>query len=434
MKKIPETAKNRTVRANIQTHLTRAASISNGMRIHFVGISGVSMNALAAAVASRGHAVTGSDANISGHDANAVDGADLVVYTNAIPQDNCELMRARELGIPIIERASYLGELSKTYENVTAVAGCHGKSTTTAMLGAVYRPRRATVHVGVAGGSVTGCDKYFITEACEYRASFLHLNPDMGVILNIQYDHPDFYKTTDALYDAYRKFGNKCKKLVVNGDDAKCRELFGGAVTFGLNENCDYFARDIKSDGGCRSFTLDGKRHASVKLAIAGQHNVYNALATIAAASENGLTLTEILPKLQSFRGIARRFELVGLAHGKTVFTDYAHHPDEIAATIKTAREIYPSVAVVFQPHTYTRTRSLFDEFAAALSQADTVILAPIFSAREKPIQGVTSHALCRKILPLNEKAYCFDTFTEILDCAKSLREKAIIFIFSESS
>lgn len=387
------------------------------------------MRALADIAVSRGHTVTGSDNSLCGHDPKNVEGADLVVYTNAIPQNNPELVRARELNIPVIERASYLGELSHAYENVIAIAGCHGKSTTTAMLGNIYAKRRATVHAGVAHGSKIGADKYFVTEACEYRESFLHLDPTIGIVLNVQYDHPDYYKTEDALIGAYKAFCSKCGKVIVNGDDPACDGIADAPVTFGLGKACDYRAENIINRDGFRAFTLNGKRHASVRLSVAGEHNVYNALASIAAASENGLPLTEIIAGLSSYTGIARRFERKGIAYGKTVFTDYAHHPAEIAATITTAREIFPSVAVVFQPHTYTRTQSLMDEFASALSLADTVVLAPIFSAREKPIPGITSHALCRKIIQKKEKAYSFDTFSEILDYCKTLKEKALIFM-----
>lgn len=387
------------------------------------------MRALSDAAASRGHIVTGSDNTLGGHDPKNVEGADLVVYTNAVPQDNCELVRARELNIPIIERAEYLGELARVYKTVIAVAGCHGKSTTTAMLGAALKNRRPTVHVGVKDASHAGGDKFFVTEACEYRASFTHLHPDVGVILNVQYDHPDYYKTLDSLICAYVQFSKNCKKLIVNGDDELCVKLFPTAVTFGTREGCDYRAVNIASKNGLRTFTLVGKKHADVKLRVAGVHNVYNALATIAAATECGVPLTEILPMLYEFNGVGRRFERKGLAFGKTILTDYAHHPTEIQATISAAREIFPSVAVVFQPHTYSRTQALLDDFSSALGKADTVVLAPIFAAREKPIEGVSSHALCRKIVENKENAYCFDTFTEILEFCKGLKEKALIFM-----
>lgn len=402
------------------------------MKIHFVGVSGVSMRALSRAAASRGHTVTGSDNTLCGHDPRNVEGCDLVVYTNAVPPSNPELVRAKELGIPVIERAAYLGELSKTYNTVVAVAGCHGKSTVTSMIGAAFTGRNATVHVGVKDGSHIGGDKYFITEACEYRASFLHLRPDIGVVLNVQYDHPDFYRNEKELVGAYERFCGNCSAVLVNGDDETARGLCDSPVTFGLGANNDYTAENITDNNGFRAFTFNDKRrgkHARVELSVAGEHNVYNALAAIAASCECGLTLTEILPRLRRFTGIARRFERKGIAFGKTVFTDYAHHPTEIASAIKTAKEIFPSVAVVFQPHTYSRTQSLMDDFAGSLALADTVVLAPVFSARENPIDGVSSHALCRKIVQQKDRAYCFDTFAEIVEYCAALKEKAVIFM-----
>ncbi len=399
------------------------------MKIHFVGINGVSMHALSVMAASRGHEISGSDNALSGHDPKNVEGCDLVVYTNAISPDNVELVRAGQLGIPTIERAEYLGELSRTYGTTIAVAGCHGKSTTTAMLGKVFAARNATVHAGVAHGSKVGSDKYFITEACEYRASFLHLKPTLGVVLNVQYDHPDFYRDEKQIIDAYGRFCAQCDKTIIFGDDPICKSLCSSPVTFGLKEGNDYRAVNIKNASGFRSFTLVGKRNAVVNLSVPGEHNVINALAAVAAACECNLPLTEILPGLGKFTGIARRFERKGIAFGKTVFTDYAHHPTEIAATISTAKEIFPSVAVVFQPHTYSRTKSLMDEFASALTTADTVILAPVYPAREQPIPGVDSHALCRKIVQNKERAYCFDTFSEIIEVSKQLKEKAVIFM-----
>lgn len=399
------------------------------MKIHFVGISGVSMQALAAFARSRGHIVTGSDRDLLGHDAGNVEHCDLVVYTCAVPSDNPELVRARELGIPTIERANYLGELSRAYDKTIAVAGCHGKSTTTAMLGAALGNRRPTVHVGVADGSHVGGERLFVTEACEYKANFLSLTPDIGVVLNIGYDHPDYYRTKTQLVDAYRKFCALSRRVVVNGDDPECRALVCEPITFGLSRDCDYRAVEIESENGYRRFTLTGRRQARIKLSVPGEHNVYNALAAVAAADTYGIRLAETLAGLTAFTGIPRRFERRGIAFDKTVFTDYAHHPDEIVATIKTAKEIYPSITVVFQPHTYSRTQSLMNEFAEALALADTVILAPIYSARETPIDGITSHALCRKIVEKKERAYCFDTFSEILEHAKQLRDKAIIFM-----
>lgn len=388
----------------------------------------MSMRALSSFAAARGHIVTGSDRACDGHSANNVVGCDLVVYTNAVPQDNEELVKARALGIPTVERATYLGELSKTYGSVLAVAGCHGKSTTTAMLGAIFSDRNPTVHVGVDGGSRIGSQRYFITEACEYRESFLRLKPDVGVVLNVQYDHPDYYKSDAQLVGAYKKFCSGCKAVLVNGDDPLCDGLKDGAATFGSGEKCRYRAVDIRAENGYYGFTFVGRNRARVSLSVAGKHNVHNALAALAVADMCGLSLTESLRGLGGFCGIPRRFERKGIAFGKTVLVDYAHHPTEIEATIKTAREMFPSVAVVFQPHTYSRTESLMDGFADALSKADVTVLAPIFSAREKP-DGLSSHTLCRKLLEKTERAYCFDTFVEIVEYCKKIDTKSLIFM-----
>ncbi len=395
-----------------------------------MGIGGVSMRALAELAESRGHTVTGSDAAADGHRAENVDGADLVVYTNAVKSDNCELVRARALNIPTIERAEYLGEISRTYDTVIAVSGCHGKSTAAAMLGAAFGSKSPTVHVGVDGASRVGGGKYFITEACEYRSSFLKLSPDVGIVLNVGYDHPDYYGGMDDVIRAYGEFCGKCKTVLVNGDDPLCMKLCGNPVTFGLSPSCTYRASSVAANGGARSFVYGAHgKTARIDLSIVGAHNVYNALAALAAADVCGIPTAEAARAMSKFTGLSRRFERKGIAYGKTVICDYAHHPAEIAATINTAREIFPSVAVVFQPHTYSRTAALLDDFVTALEAADTVVLAPIFAAREKNDCGISSHTLCRRIVEKKQNAYCFDTFSEIIEFSKMLDEKAIIFM-----
>lgn len=399
------------------------------MNIHFIGINGVSMRALAELTESYGHFVTGSDAATTGHDKTAVEHAELVVYTNAVPDDNCELVRARELGIPAIERAAYLGELSKAYEKVVAVAGCHGKSTATAMLGAACKARVPTVHIGVRDSSSIGERGLFITEACEYRGSFLRLRPSLGIVLNVGYDHPDFYRTKSELTKAYAEFCALSKTSLVNGDDKYAVKLGKNRLTFGLGAHNDFRAKNITANNGKRAFVY---KHANtefaVDLKVPGAHNVYNALAAIAAASMLGIDEHEAAKAIEDFKGLPRRFEYKGSAFGKEVYCDYAHHPAEISATISAAREMFPSVAVVFQPHTYSRTEAMMDEFVAALSDADTVALAPIFAAREKPT-GTTSHTLGRKIAENRKSVFCFDTFEEIIEACKMFEEKAIIFM-----
>lgn len=400
------------------------------MNIHFIGDAGVSMSALKTLAESRGNDVDGSDLAHGGHKPENVENADLVVYTNAIPPDNCELVRARALGIPTIERASFLGEIARAYGKTIAVAGCHGKSTTTAMLGAIFPREKATLHVGIAGASRVGGDEFFITEACEYNRSFHRLHPNVAVILNIQYDHPDCYKTYDELVEAYATFAASGGTTIVNGDDEHCRAVAKNAITFGTGAGCDYRAENIKSDNGYRSFELVcGKTRRRVVLSVAGAHNVQNALAALAVADVCEIPLGTAVARLKSFCGVKRRFERLGIACGKTVITDYAHHPSEIRATLALAREMFPSVAVVFQPHTYTRTRALLGDFAEALADADSVALLPIFAAREKPIDGVSSELLCEKLREIGKPAEVLHTFDDVRGFCTPLKEKALLFV-----
>lgn len=418
----------------IKQHITaifrlnpQSMRIYKGMKIHFIGICGASMQALADFARARGNTVTGSDVELFGHDAENVKGCDLVVYTSAVPADNVELVAAKKRGIPTVERAEFLGRISRTFGNVIAVAGCHGKSTATAMLGKIFDD--ATLHVGVAKASRTGSRRLLITEACEYRESFLHLSPDLSIILNIKYDHPDFYRDLDSLARAYRRFAARSDTVLVNGDDELCARL-GARFTFGTGKSCMFRAEDIadSADGCAFTFCTD-KIKKRVELSVSGEHNAMNALAALSAAKIAGADLDESIEKLKDFTGLPRRFQKLGCAFGKDVYTDYAHHPDEINATLKTARALYGSIAVVFQPHTYSRTASLEDRFADALAAADAVVFAPVFAARETPIFGVSSHSVCRKLVDMGKDAYCFDTFGEINEYCEKLPQDAIIFM-----
>ncbi len=399
------------------------------MKIHFIGINGVSMRALADFMRLRGHEVTGSDMSNGGHSAKNVCGCDLVVYTNAVPPDNVEIQAAKRLDIPVIERATFLGEYSRKFKKVVAIAGCHGKSTAAAMTGEALYPLFPTVHVGVCGASHGGSDSVFVTEACEYRRSFLHLSPSIGVILNIGYDHPDSYRDMNELIGAYKLFAENCDRILINGEDPACKTVRG--ITFGLSPSDYYSARNIKSDCGYRTFDfyVNGAKKAHVKPNAAGAHNVMNALAALSVCDMLGVPAHIAASRLELFGGLPRRFERLGIACGKTVFTDYAHHPDEIRATIALAREMFPSVAVVFQPHTYSRTAALLDEFAAALSAADAVILMPVFAAREKPSDGVDSDALYKKLDRLGANAYLAKTAEEIEGLCKPMTQKAVLFL-----
>ena len=378
---------------------------------------------------SLGHVVSGSDRDLIGHDPQNVIGADLVVYTNAVKNDNCELSEAKKLGIKTVERAKFLAELSRLYDKCVAVAGCHGKSTATAMTGAALASLYPTVHVGASGASKIGGKDIFITEACEYNKSFHFLSPDIGVVLNVAYDHPDFYKTERALKNAYLKFIKNSAASLVNGDDLFLKKI--DCLNFGLNENNYYRAENISNKGGLYSFdfTADGKTLTRVRLPVHGRHNMYNALAALSVSHMLGVEADKAASEIERFKGIARRFELLGTFHGKVVYSDYAHHPDEIKATISAAHEIHKTVTVVFQPHTYSRTAALFKEEAAALIGAESVILAPIFAAREMNTDGISSDLIADEMFMLGKRAECALSLEDAAESARLTNDEAVIFM-----
>lgn len=403
------------------------------MKIHFIGVLGASMHALYELTKSFGVMVTGSDKLLNGHDARNVDNADLVVYTNAVNENNCELLQAKRLGIPIIERAAYLAEISKNYSTVVAVSGCHGKSTTTAMLARACRSLSPTAHVGAKNSSVIGECSLFITEACEYRRSFLTLSPDLAIVLNVEYDHPDFYKSEYDLFRAYSKLCEQSKLLLVNGDDPLCKKLkkrfSDKCFTFGFNARSDYRAERISTHDGKREFIFcHGSSRTQATISAIGEHNAYDALAALAGADMLGVDAVTAINELNGFTGIPRRFEYKGKAYGKDVYIDYAHHPTEIKATITTAKELYDSVAVVFQPHTYSRTVAFIHDFCSSLSTADTIILLPTFAARERSDKDPVIE-LKRKLDKQNAVTYLLDDFNQAVETCKLLDEKAIIFM-----
>ena len=393
---------------------------------------------------SRLNIVTGSDANLSGHKKENVHGADLVVYTCAVGEDNVELMEARRLGIPTVERARLLGQLAATYPSVTAIAGAHGKTTTTAMTAAAMQSLSPTVHIG---GDLNPLSKevrplhtdkceHFITEACEYRRSFLELKPTLGAVLNVDLDHTDYYRDFDDVLSAFDAFAERCKTLLVNSD-ARARMYLnnGGAkYTFGLNALAYFKGENLRCESG-NSYSFDlkigGRRAARVHTCQPGFHNVYNALCAVSAAVLNGVDPIAAAKSLKMFGGVKRRFERVGLMCGAAVVSDYAHHPKEIRATLLNAKKCARGkVYAVFQPHTYTRTLSLQDEFAKALKEADDVVLMPIFPAREKPIEGVTSHNIVLKMIRDGRKAAYIDTFCDVLKYLKNRVTEKDIVIF----
>lgn len=423
------------------------------IHIHFIGIGGISMSGLAEILLKEGFQVSGSDSKESpltkklesegahicyGQRAeNISDDIDCVVYTAAISRSNPELIEAVARKIPMLTRAELLGQLMTNYDTPIAVSGTHGKTTTTSMISHILLEGELdpTISVGgilkAIGGNIrVGNSGTFITEACEYTNSFLHFFPKISVILNIEEDHLDFFKDLEDIRHSFHQFAELLPSdgtLVINGDIDNYPEIYRGlechVVTYGSSEDFDYSATDISYDeNGHVSFELlkYGERAGRITLSVTGDHNVSNALASIAVGELLRLPMDVIFRGLLSFTGTDRRFEYKGTFNGVTVVDDYAHHPTEIAATLKAAQH-YPhnSVWCVFQPHTYTRTKAFFHEFAEALSHADHLVLADIYAARETDTLGISSADLAEEAAKLGTDTHYFGSFGEIEEFLK---------------
>ena len=416
--------------------------------IHFIGIGGISMSGLAEILIDEGFTVSGSDSHeseLTDHLAakgariaygqraeNIVDGIDVVVYTAAVHPDNPEFAAAMKKGLPMLSRAELLGQMMKNYENAVAVSGTHGKTTTTSMITEILLAADAdpTISVGgilnsIGGNIRVGGPELFVTEACEYTNSFLSFFPTIEVILNVEADHLDFFKDLDDIRRSFRLFAEKLPKdgiLVINSDITDYEKITEGlpcrVITFGKEESSKYRAEQIRFDELARpvfDLSVDGETVDTVALGVPGEHNVYNSLAAIAVCMELGISLGMIKKGLWKFTGTNRRFEKKGELGGITIIDDYAHHPQEISASLATALN-YPhrKLWVVFQPHTYTRTKAFLDEFAEALSMADEVILADIYAARETDNLGISSKDIVDRIEAKGVKAHYIPSFDEI--------------------
>ena len=416
--------------------------------VHFIGIGGISMSGLAEILLREGFAVSGSDARESalthhleqagasvyyGQRAeNLSDQVDVVVYTAAVHPDNPEYAEAARRGLPMMSRAELLGQMMKNYKEAAAIAGTHGKTTTTSMVTEILLAADTdpTISVGgilhsIGGNIRVGGSDLFVTEACEYTNSFLSFFPTIEVILNIEADHLDFFKDLDDIRHSFRLFAEKLPEtglLIINGEIARREEICGGlpcrVVTFGAGEDCDVRAEDITYDSyGRPSFTLweNGQPGGRIRLSVPGEHNVSNALAAICTARALGISDEAIAAGLAAFTGTERRFEKKGVLHGVTIIADCAHQPQEIAATLAAARH-YPHKKLwcVFQPHTYTRTKAFLEEFAQALAAADEVVLADIYAARETDTLGISSRDIAERIGKAGTPAHYFPTFDEI--------------------
>ena len=423
-----------------------------GIKVHFVGIGGISMSGLADTLLYNGYSVSGSDVHNSkiverligkgakisiGHDENNIIGADLIVYTAAVKWDNPELIKAKELNLPIVDRAEFLGQIMKQYKYSIAVSGAHGKTTTTSLLSIILKNADLdpTIMVGgevdALGGNVrNGKSQYFVAEACEYFESFLRLYPYIGIILNIDADHLDYYKDIAHIKTAFKKFVLLIPNngyLVVCSDDENSMEISKNAkcniITFGLSVDADWTARNIEyDDRGCAWFDTFhlGKLFGSFKLNIPGRHNIYNALASLASAEIFNIDKNIISQSLLEFHGTRRRFEKKGEINGAIVIDDYAHHPTEVMATLSAAKN-YPHKKLwcVFQPHTYTRTLKLLGEFSHAFGDADELIITDIYAAREKDTGEINSIILTQKIKDDGVNVKYISSFENIVEYLK---------------
>ncbi|MGN0399556.1 MAG: UDP-N-acetylmuramate--L-alanine ligase [Blautia sp.] len=423
---------------------------SKPLHIHFIGIGGISMSGLAEILLKENFRISGSDAKksdltnhleslgaviyIGQRASNITDDVQLVVYTAAIHPDNPEFACAKEKQVPMLTRAELLGQIMRNYDIPVAVSGTHGKTTTTSMVSHILLEANAdpTISVGgilpaIHGNIRVGASETFVTEACEYTNSFLSFFPKISIILNIDADHLDFFKDLDDIRHSFRLFAQKLPSdgtLIINSEIPDCEEITKDLpceiITYGLKNTGDYQAENIVFDEFAHaSFDCikDGEIIGHFSLSVPGIHNVSNALAAIALGIKLGLSTEHIRKGLLHFGGTDRRFQYKGKVGGVTIIDDYAHHPTEIAATLRTAAN-YPHKTTwcVFQPHTYTRTKALMDEFAQALTLADKVILADIYAARETDTLGISSKTLQEKIVALGADAYYFPTFDEIED------------------
>lgn len=423
-------------------------NFSQPIHIHFIGIGGISMSGLAEILLEKGFTISGSDSKESdltrmlsskgasifyGQSAtNIIPGIDLVVYTAAIHPDNPEFAEAKLQNLPMLSRAELLGQIMDNFDQSIAVAGTHGKTTTTSMISEILLAADAdpTITVGgilpsIGGNLRVGASPVFVSEACEYTNSFLNFRPKYSIILNVEAEHLDFFKDLNDIRCSFRKFAQNTLAdgaTIINGEIADIQELTSGlaqsVITYGFDSCYDFYAVDLHyDDKACPCFTAmhGDTRIADICLRVPGRHNASNALAAIALAVTMGIPATAIIKGLDSFGGANRRFQYKGCVDGVTIIDDYAHHPTEIRATL-TAAQNYPHkrLVLVFQPHTYSRTKAFLDDFADVLSLADVIVLADIFAAREQNTYGVSSKDILSRLKEKGKNAYYFPSFEEI--------------------
>ena len=395
-----------------------------GKHVHLIGIGGVSMRPLGLVLKGKGLLVTGSDMNASvstdelisqgiqvsiGHKAENVHGADCIIRTAAAHNDNPEIAAARMLGIPVFERAQAWGVIMQEYENAICISGTHGKTTTTSMVTHILMEANwdPTVMIGgylplLHAGHRVGNQKSIILESCEYCDSFLNFFPTLAVILNVEADHLDYFKDLQDVEKSFRRFAQlSTGGILANGDDPHVVETLAhmNYISFGLGETNRVRAVNISADYRHFDVMCDGVHYCHLDMGVLGKHNALNALAAAGTAWMLGIPGEATAKGLASFHGAQRRLEYKGRFNGADVYDDYAHHPDELAATIEAVRTMgYQRLIVAFQPHTYSRTKALFDDFVRELRKPDNVILAEIYAARERNTVGISSMDLLRKV------------------------------------
>ena len=421
---------------------------NNPVRIHFTGIGGVSMCGLAELLRDAGFSVSGSDRSRSDRtehlesigitvfygqrEENITEEIQCVVFTSAVHPDNPEYIAAHKLQIPCLTRGELMGQIMKHYQTPIGISGTHGKTTTTSMISEIllHANLDPTLFIGGNLKSIQGCLRigksgYFVTEACEYTNSFLSFSPKIGLILNIEEDHLDFFKDLAHIRDSFRKYAELLPEdgcLIINGQIENLPELTNGlacrVVTFGRDSGLDWYFDGLSyNEKGLPAFTLHGpgQQERHITLQVPGEHNVYNATAAAALANLLSIDDAVTVAALHEFKGADRRFEYKGTIGGITVIDDYSHHPTEITAALKAASK-YPHKTLwcVFQPHTYSRTKAFMKEFAKALTLADKIVLADIYAARETDQLGISSQTLQNEIRALGHECEYFSTFDEI--------------------
>jgi UDP-N-acetylmuramate--alanine ligase len=432
-------------------------------KLHFIGIGGIGMSGIAEVLLDLGYKVSGSDLNSSpvtenlkkkgaevylGHEAKNIEGSTLIVYSSAINHQNPEVIRAKELDIPIIRRAEMLAELMRLKFGI-AVAGSHGKTTTTSLIATIFQEANldATHIIGgivnnLGGNARKGDGKYLIAEADESDGSFLHLNPIMATMTNIDNDHLDHYGTADKIVDAFVEFVNKIPfygRIALNANDEDSLAIKSRVkrpmVWYGIelaSTEADYIARNLEFSAAGTSFDLfhQDKFIARLKTHLIGQHNVSNALAAISIAQETGLSWENIEKGLQGFLGVGRRLEKIWEHNSFIIFDDYGHHPTEIKATISALQKVDDRpLYVVFEPHRYSRTQNFWKEFQESFEGVEELFISPIYSASEKPIPGITTDELVKEMKAMSKRVSMIPSLDEMEKIIEQRKESSAIFL-----